>query len=328
MSQSSFKPAWWLPNSHLQTLWPVLCKRSIKIPLKRERIDLPDGDFIDLDWSPAENPDSPLILMLHGLEGSIESHYAKSMLLQFMGRGWRGVFMHFRGCSGEHNRLTRTYHSGDTEDVAFVVQALKKREPKLQLAAIGYSLGGNVLLKWLGETGADNLLRAAIAISVPFELHKAASRIQKGFSKFYQWYFIQCLRQRFAKKFKSTTSPKDGPGFDLQLIHQVSTMYDWDDKITAPLHGFSGVLEYYTTASSRQYLRHIEVPTLILHAKDDPFMSEDVIPEPHELSKCVQLEITETGGHVGFVTGKYPWKPKYWLEERVPEFFCEHFQSS
>lgn len=317
MSGSAFKPAWWLPNSHLQTLWPALCRRSVQLPLERERIELPDGDFIDLDWSKGEKK-SPLILILHGLEGSIESHYAKGMLQTLSKQGWRGVFMHFRGCSGEPNRLPKGYHSGETGDVNYIIQVLLEREPNTFFAAIGYSLGGNVLLKWLGETGNENPLKAAIAISVPFELHKAASRIQKGFSKFYQWYFIKCLRDRLSHKFQEVPGPVDPT-----LIYKVNTMYEFDDKITAPLHGFSDANEYYTTASSRQYLHSIQVPTLILHAKDDPFMSEDIIPESHELSSHVKLEVTESGGHVGFVTGKYPWRPEYWLEERVPEFLDE-----
>lgn len=317
MSQRTFKPAWWLPNSHLQTIWPAICRRNVNIPLERERLELPDGDFIDLDWIKGEAK-SPLILILHGLEGSIESHYAKGMLQTVSKQGWRGVFMHFRGCSGEPNRLPKGYHSGETGDVSYVIQVLLEREPNLFIGAIGYSLGGNVLLKWLGETGKDNPLKAAIAISVPFELHKAANRIQQGFSKFYQWYFMKCLRDRLSQKFQINPGP-----LDPSILHNVTTMYEFDDKITAPLHGFSGANEYYTTASSRQYLRKISVPTLILHAKDDPFMSEDVIPESNELSPEVRLEVTESGGHVGFVAGKYPWRPHYWLETRVPEFLQE-----
>lgn len=324
MSGSPFKPAWWLPNSHFQTIWPALCRRPISLQLSRERIDLPDGDFVDLDWIQPEEKNTPVVLILHGLEGSIESHYAKSMLLTLSQKGWRGVFMHFRGCSGEHNRLPRGYHSGDTEDVTFIVETLLNREPNLQLAAIGYSLGGNVLLKWLGETGHENALKAAIAISVPFELHNAATRIQKGFSRFYQWYFIKCLRERLSKKFQTMTCSLDTHIFDPSDINKVTTMYEFDDKITAPLHGFSGVNEYYSTASSRQYLANIHVPTLIVHAKDDPFMSEDVIPAEDELSPKVKLEVTEAGGHVGFVTGKYPWRPQYWLETRIPEFLAEY----
>jgi hypothetical protein len=186
---------------------------------------------------------------------------------------------------------------------------------------VGVSLGGNVLLKWLGETADNNnLIDAAIAVSVPFELHKAASRIQQGFSRFYQWYFIKCLRERLVEKFEVTVPP-----LNPAVLSEVRTMYDFDDKITAPLHGFTGVDHYYTSSSSRQYLRNINVPTLILHAKDDPFMSSDVIPEPDELSPSITLEVTERGGHVGFVGGKYPWRPEYWLDQRIPEFLKEYF---
>jgi len=319
MGSNQFKPAWWLPNPHLQTIWPVICRRSIKnLKIERERFELPDGDFVDIDWV-RNNNTGPLVLILHGLEGSIESHYAKGMLKTISKNGWRGAFMHFRGCSGEPNRLPRSYHSGDTEDVQFVTQQLLAREPGLDIAAIGFSLGGNVLLKWLGETRQANPLKAAIAISVPFELNKAASHICKGFSKFYQWYFIRCLRETLARKCRATPLPVDS-----SVLYQVTTMYDFDDKITAPLHGFASVDEYYALSSSRQYLRSIDVPTLIVQAKDDPFMPEDVIPRRSEISPKVELQVTESGGHVGFVSGKYPWRPEYWLEERVPEFLKAH----
>ncbi|TAK75882.1 MAG: hydrolase [Gammaproteobacteria bacterium] len=321
MKTDQFKPAWWLPNPHFQTLWPPIFRRRVKsLRLERERLELPDGDFIDLDWVNRHQV-GPLVLILHGLEGSIESHYAKGMLKTLSQQGWRGVFMHFRGCSGEPNRLQRGYHSGDTGDVSYVARVLLEREPHTPLAAIGYSLGGNVLLKWLGETRYQNPLKAAIAISVPFELHKAANRIQKGFSKFYEWYFIRCLRDRLTTKFQANAIP-----LDLSILHEVRTMHEFDDKVTAPLHGFSGVDEYYTTSSSRQYLSTIEVPTLILHAKDDPFMTEDMIPQGHELSPKVKLELTETGGHVGFVAGKFPWRPEYWLEKRVPLFLRDYIR--
>lgn len=325
MRQKRFKPAWWLPNSHLQTIWPVLCRRNIKdLPLERERFELPDGDFLDVDWvRDARQPGSrPLVLILHGLEGSIESHYAKGMLQTLTQMGWRGAFMHFRGCSGEPNRLPRSYHSGDTDDVQYVTSQLLDREPGLTIAAIGFSLGGNVLLKWLGETRQINPLKAAIAISVPFELNKAASHICKGFSKFYQWYFIRCLRESFTRKIRKTEVP-----VNVEIVYQVSTMYEFDDKVTAPLHGFSNVDEYYAISSSKQYLRHIAVPTLIIQAKDDPFMPEEVIPTFSDISPQVELEITETGGHVGFVAGKYPWRPQYWLEERVPQFLQKHLKT-
>lgn len=318
MDTDPFKPAWWLPNSHLQTLWPVFCRRRIKnLELRRERFELPDGDFIDLDWT-GEGA-GPLVLILHGFEGSIESHYSMGLLQAMCQNGWRGVFMHFRGCSGEPNRLPRSYHSGETHDVATIIAEIQKREPGTPLAAIGISLGGNVLLKWIGETGKHNPLRAAIAISVPFELHKAASRIQQGFSRVYQWYFLRCLRTRLLHKFQVVPTLANAA-----LLSQCHTIMDFDDKVTAPLHGFADADEYYTISSSRQYLRTIQVPTLILHAKDDPFMTEDVIPKDSELSPMVSLEITETGGHVGFVSGTVPWRPQYWLEQRIPGFLHEH----
>jgi uncharacterized protein len=321
MSAKSFKPAWWLPNPHLQTLWPPIFRRPNKnLKLERERFELPDGDFVDVDWV-GRHEKGPLILILHGLEGSIQSHYATGMLQAAINEGWRGAFMHFRGCSGEPNRLPRSYHSGETGDVRYITSMLYDREPDLEMAAIGFSLGGNVLLKWMGETGKRNPLKAAIAVSVPFELHKAASRIRHGFSRFYQWYFIRCLRERLTHKFQGQRTP-----LDLSIFHHVHTMYDFDNQITAPLHGFNGVDEYYSIASSRQYLRNIQVPTLLLHAKDDPFMSEDVIPSIEELSPMVTLEVTEAGGHVGFVGGKYPWRPEYWLEKRSSEFFRDYLK--
>lgn len=320
MNEYKFKPAWWLPSSHLQTIWPSICRRTMNLPLERERLELPDGDFIDLEWY-GRYEDAPLVMILHGLEGSIDSHYARGMMQYFSEQGWRGVFMHFRGCSGMPNRLPRSYHSGDTGDVNFVSHILREREPDTNIAAVGVSLGGNVLLKWLGETGETNPLTAAIAISVPFELHNAAKRVQCGFSKFYQWYFIKCLRDRLSVKFKARPTH-----IDSSIIDDINTMYDFDDKITAPLHGFSNAEEYYAQSSSRQFLRNIKIPTLILHAKDDPLMTEEAIPGAHELSNSITLEVSDTGGHVGFVSGKYPWKPEYWLERRVAVYLREYFK--
>lgn len=321
MSTNQFKPAWWLPTSHLQTLWPAICRSEIKnLSLSRERIELPDGDFIDLDWCDKERK-GPTVLILHGFEGSISSHYAKGMMAAIRQQGWRGVFMHFRGCSGEPNRLPRGYHSGETKDVDYIVNLLAKREDHAVIAAIGYSLGGNVLLKWLGETAENNPLTAAVAISVPLELHKAAARIEKGFSRFYQWYLIKCARKRLLKKFEEIPHP-----FDFEMLSEIEGLKDLDGKYTVPLHGFTSIDEYYTTASSRQYLRNIQVPTLLVQAKDDPFMTEDVIPTKDEVSAAVTLEVTETGGHVGFIGGNLPWRPHYWLEERIPAYLKAFFK--
>lgn len=319
MSASSFKPAWWLPGPHLQTLWPTVFRRPIKsIPLEHERFELPDGDFIDLAWV-RKKEKGPIVLLLHGLEGSIFSPYAQGMMQTICLRKWRGVFMHFRGCSGEPNRLARSYHSGETKDLANIVKTLQERYPQAPIFAVGYSLGGNVLLKWLGETGEQNPLKAAVAISVPFELQNAANRIQKGFSRFYQWHFLNCLYKRLTYKFQKYPAP-----FELPPQSDLNSMWEFDDKVTAPLHGFVSVHEYYQKASSRSFLKNITVPTLLLHSEDDPFMTPDVIPESNELSASTILEVTKSGGHVGFVAGKLPWRAEYWLETRVPEFF-EHY---
>lgn len=321
MMDTPFKPAWWLRNSHLQTIWPAVARKrklNPNLQIERERLELPDSDFIDIDWI-HKNDDGPIILVLHGFEGSVNSHYVKGMLNTIHENGWRGLFMNFRGCSGEHNRLPRAYHSGDTSDLAFVVNTLLKRESETTIAAIGYSLGGNILLKWLGETGAENPLKAAIAISVPYELHKVAARVQAGFSRFYQWYFLRCLREKLIKKFEHVPSP-----VDTSFLRKISSLRDFDDWFTAPLYGFRSAEHYYLSTSSRRYLRTIAVPTLLVHAKDDPFMTEDIIPSPEELSPYVKLEVTEAGGHVGFVSGMLPWRPVYWLEERTPQFFQEY----
>lgn len=316
MSASQFKPAWWLLNPHLQTLWPVFCRRPVKgMPMQKERFELPDGDFIDLVWVGKEKQ-GPLIILLHGLEGSVQSPYAQGMLQAIHQRGWRGVLMHFRGCSGEPNRTVRSYHSGETQDLGLIVAALHEREPDTLLAAVGFSLGGNVLLKWLGETADHNPLAAAAAVSVPFELHKSANRMQQGFSRLYQRHFLQCLHKRLSHQFQVYPA-----SFQMPALNELKSMWEFDDKITAPLHGFSSVHEYYSISSSRQYLNKIQVPTLIVHSKDDPFMSPDCIPEQHELSGAIQLEVTERGGHVGFVTGSMPGRERYWLDERIPSFF-------
>lgn len=311
----TFKPAWWLRNRHLQTIWPTLCRRPVKnIQLTRERFELPDGDFVDLDWV-GQDRHSPIVVILHGFEGSIDSAYAKGMLRAVTNEGWRGLFMHFRGCSGEPNRLPKSYHSGETSDVDTVINTIRKREPNTPIAAVGFSLGGNILLKWLGETNSNNPLKAAIAISVPFELHKAAEKISQGFSRLYELYMLRCVQKRLEYKFQQLPPPITLPPFS-----KLKTIREFDDKVTAPLHGFSGVQEYYNYSSSRQYLNKIQVPTLLVQAKDDPFMTEAVIPDQNELSEHVKLEVTDTGGHVGFVSGKFPWSAEYWLEVRVPMY--------
>ena len=319
ITKSNFKPAWWLKSSHLQTIWGTATRRNHKIDLQRERVELPDGDFIDIAWTMPSNYEpahTPTVLVLHGLGGSIDSHYARGLMSGIKNQGWRGVFMHFRGASGEPNRLPRSYHSGDTGDVDYLVNFLLQREPKIKLVAVGFSLGGNVLLKWLGETGNKNPLCAAVAVSVPFELYKVANRLQYGFSRLYQNWLLRELRSLFLTKFATMQTP-----IDVNNVSKCHTFWEFDNTVTAPLHGFKNAADYYQRASSRQFLKSITVPTLILHATDDPFMTPDCVPTEDELSERIILELSPNGGHVGFITGDIPGWGEYWLEKRIIDYF-------
>lgn len=313
----SFKPAWWLRNPHCQTLWQKLVRNAPSIKTVRERLELPDGDFIDLSWTVHKNssPTTPIVIILHGLQGSINSKYVRGILHVIERLGWRAVLMHFRGCSGEPNRLERCYHAGETTDITSLISMLRQREPHAPLAAIGFSLGGNVLLKWLGELGGLAPLWAAVAVSPPFSLSNAVLRLSQGFSRFYEKRMLRCMRETVRTKFKDITCPIDYGDLD-----QLLSLRDYDDKITAPLHGYIDADDYYLQCSSRRYLKGIRIPTLILHAADDPFMTLEGVPSPGELSDAITFELSRHGGHIGFVMGSYPWKPHYWLESRIPAY--------
>ncbi len=310
ITDSSFRPPWWCHGRHLQTLYPSLLRRRVIPPLQRQRLELPDGDFLDIDWTAL--PGTRRVLVLHGLEGSMESHYSGALLKCLAERGYRAGLLYFRGCSGIPNRLPRGYHSGETGDLDFVVRQLLEAQPGIPLAVVGFSLGGNVLLKWLGEQGADAALDAAIAISVPFDLDSAARQLQSGLSRIYRNHLLAKLRQSVIRK--AATHP---PPVTLQRLRALDSFRAFDNAITAPMHGFRDVDDYYRQSSSKPYLKHIRVPTLILQARDDPFLPVTALPGAHELSEHVTLELSEHGGHAGFVTGRNPCRPRYWLEQRI-----------
>lgn len=289
--------------------------------LRTERLDLPDGDFLDLHWT--TNNGQPIVIVLHGLEGCSQSPYVRGLLHALQRIGLRAVVMHFRGCSGTPNRLPRSYHSGDTADLAYLVQTLRQREPRTPLMAVGYSLGGNVLLKWLAEAGAQAPLTGAVAVSVPFVLAQSAKRMNKGFSRVYQWKLLKSMRRRIDAKLRHMSL-----NITATNLSSLRSFRQFDDAVTAPLHGFNDADHYYALASCRQYLRTIVVNTLILHARDDPFMTQHVIPTADELSPDVQLELYEAGGHVGFIAGPWPWRARYWLEERIPQYLQQHLQQN
>jgi len=315
---SCFYPAWWLRNRHLQTVWPSLFSRRAGLRTRRERFELRDGDFLDLDWVGGDA--GPIVVVLHGLMGSIESPYASGILREIERQGWRGLFVHFRGCSGEPNRLPRAYHSGDTGDLAAVIEEMNRREPTTPIAAIGYSLGGNALLKWLSETGEANPLKAAVAVSVPFDIEQVANSIHQGFSRVYERRLTRCLQEAVRSKIDRFG---DIMPIDRDRVGQLDDFWSFDNEVTAPLHGFADARDYYTKSSARQFLPDIKTRTLILHAKDDPFMTPEVIPTLDEVSDSTTLEVSEHGGHVGFVSGRWPWSTRYWLEERIPAYLKE-----
>ncbi|HUT41343.1 MAG TPA: hydrolase [Gammaproteobacteria bacterium] len=312
ITASAFRPAWWLPGAHLQTLYPSLFRKRIIPRLERQRLELPDGDFIDIDWTDAGS--GLQVLVLHGLEGSLESHYAGALLARLAQEGCHAGLMYFRGRSGEVNRLPRSYHSGDTADLDYAIRALRTTHPQRKLAVIGFSLGGNVLLKWLGEQGCDAPVSTAIAISVPFDLDSAARQLERGLSRIYRNYLLGKLRQSVMAK-----SARHKPPLPMQELRGLNSFRAFDDAITAPLHGFAGVDDYYSRSSSGQFLRSICIPTLILQARDDPFLPADALPGESDLSPVVTLELAEHGGHVGFVSGRTPAAPVYWLEQRIAE---------
>jgi predicted alpha/beta-fold hydrolase len=276
-------------------------------------VELPDGDFLDLDIGTGPGP---AVLVVHGLEGDLRSHYASGMVAALATAGFRPVFMYLRGRSGEPNRLARTYHSGATEDLAAVLDHLASQPVGTPAAAVGFSLGGNLLLKYLGERPRAQL-KTAVAISVPFVLRDAALRLNMGFARLYRRHLLTRLKATYRAKFSHRPSPLD---LDLEAIED---LVDYDERVTAPLNGFSSATDYYERCSCRQFLTRITTPTLILHAVDDPFMFRHTVPTESELGPGVTLMLTNRGGHVGFVAGRLPWRPSYWAESRTIEWLRE-----
>lgn len=318
-----FKPAWWLIGPHFQTLYPALFrKNSIPEEYWRERLETPDHDFLDLDF--CGKGTGSLVILLHGLTGSSRSGYIVGLQKKLLSQGFRSVALNFRGCSGESNRLARCYHSGETEDIQFLYQTLRQREPHTLMAAVGFSLGGNVLLKWLGEQENKLSLFAAVAVSVPLLLNVCADKLDRGFARIYRFNLLRELIHYMNAKINALSQAGNFKEVSkLKKLGDLSTIqsfWEYDDRVVAKLHGFKNVHDYYRRSSSRQFLKQISIPTLIIQAQDDPFMTALVLPEQHELAACVNVEVSKAGGHVGFIAGRNPLKPRYWLEERIPMF--------
>lgn len=323
MNNHDFIPMRWGRNPHLQTVLPrILRKRPLFEPLW-QRLNTPDGDFVDLCWT--ENPDKtknkPVVVLFHGLAGSFYSPYANGLLHAFKQKGWLGVLMHFRGCSGQPNRKSQGYHSGETQDARFMLEYINALFPDVPHAAVGVSLGGNVLVRYLAQFDEAPLVNAACVISPPLDLASCSARLQIGLSKFYQAYILRSMKRSLALKLPR--HPQIGALKSGQKI-RISSLIEFDETVTVPLHSFKSAHDYYKQCSGLGVLHEIHTPLKIIHAKDDPFMTHRVIPsEP--LPKNIEYHLTQYGGHVGFLSGSLR-KPTFWLEKEVPRWLSQHLQ--
>jgi len=306
----SFSSPWWLPGGHLQTIVPSLLPPP-RVPLRRERWDTPDGDFVDVDFCGDPGAEKQLVLF-HGLEGGSDSHYARAVAAHAIRRGWRLAMPHFRGCSGEPNRTRRAYHSGDSDEIDWMLRRLGG-----PLCAMGVSLGGNVLLKWLGERGdgARALVRRAAAVSAPLDFGAAGDALDRGVNRFlYVRHFLSTMKPKAFAKLEVF------PGlYDREKVTAARTFREFDNLVTAPLHGFRDTDHYWGAAACGPYLEHIRVPTLVLNARNDPFLPErDLLRAARKAAACVVLEFPRTGGHAGFLAGAFPgdrdWLPRHLFE--------------
>jgi uncharacterized protein len=321
VTSSPYRTPRWLPGGHAQTIYAALFAPCPVVKYRRERWDTPDGDFIDVDWISThesritDHASQPLVVLFHGLEGSSRSHYALSLMHAVRSRGGRGAVIHFRGCSGELNRLPRAYHSGDSAEIDWVLRRLA--QDGAPIYAVGVSLGANVLLKWLGERGtaATQWLQRAAAISAPLDLMAAGNVLDRGFNLVYTRHFLRSMRRKSIAKLAA--HPKL---YEAAAVARARTLREFDDLVTAPLHGYRDTDDYWTRASSKPLLAQIAVPTLLINARNDPFLPPAALPLPHEVSACTTLEFSDEGGHVGFVCGAFPGSLR-WLPQRVLDYF-------
>jgi predicted alpha/beta-fold hydrolase len=320
-ASAPYRAPWWLPGGHLQTIYPALLFKRARVDYRRERWNTPDGDFIDVDFLDGERG-KPLVVLFHGLEGSSGSHYALALMTHLKRLGWSGAIPHFRGCSGELNLMPRFYHSGDAQEIDWIVRRMAAMrnaagEGDAGLFTAGASLGGNALLRWLGESGdSANFVDAACAVSAPLDLTAGGAALSRGFNLIYTRSFLETLKPKCLKKLEQFPDLYDGAA-----MMRARDLYQFDNVVTAPLHGYRDVDDYWNRASAKHVLDAIKVPTLVLNARNDPFLPAHALPA--SASECVTLEFPETGGHVGFVTGAPPGNID-WLPRRLLAFMQEH----
>jgi predicted alpha/beta-fold hydrolase len=317
--KSAYRPAWWLPGPHLPTAWGKFGRHRPPVHDRLERVDTPDNDHITLARMGRVRIGKPHLLVLHGLEGKITAKYAHGLLDQARIRGWSGDLMMFRSCDGEVNSARRFYHSGETGDVDLVIRTLIAEHPDVHLLLVGVSLGGNVVLKWLGEQDArvPVQIRRAAAISTPFDLEAGSDHMTAGLGPIYLRHFLETLISKTLQKLQAYPDL-----VDRQKLLAVRTFREFDNLITGPLHGFKDAHDYYTQSSSIRFLSRIRLDTLLMNAWDDPFLPAVILDRVREVAKAnsnLFLEFSERGGHVGWIEGP-PWSPRYYMEDRVAEW--------
>lgn len=309
-----------MKNRHIQTVYSTLFRKTIPLNFTKKEFRLSDGDFLQAYWHYTNNSNetTPLVILFHGLTGSYISPYIQGVMKELSSNGFNSVLMHFRGCATQENLLPRSYHSGETGDALEFIKSLHKEFPNTKLYGVGYSLGANMLLKLLGEEKEKSLLTKVVAVSPPMQLDVCARAMDRGLSKYYQHRLLQDLKYALDKKYDAHDM-QNLLNFKRSDIKKLNSFYKYDDAYTGPIHGFSSAAQYYEQCSSKQFLKGITTPTLIIHSKDDPFMTPEVIPTKEELSENIELYITDQGGHVGFVEGSF-FKPEYWLEKKIVDF--------
>ncbi|HOA92526.1 MAG TPA: hydrolase [Quisquiliibacterium sp.] len=314
-----FAPARWLPGGHAQTIWPAVVAPRPRVAYRRQRWTTPDGDFIDVDFvgTSARADARPLVVLFHGLEGSAQSHYARALMAAIDQAGWRGAVAHFRGCSGEPNLAPRAYHSGDSDEIDWILRRFASEHAgTAPVLAVGVSLGGNALLKWLGERGEDaRIVAAAAAVSAPQDLLAGATALSRGFNRVYTRNFLATLKR------KSLHKLEQHPGlFDRTRMLAARDFFGFDNDVTAPMHGFRDCYDYWARSSCKPWLAGIRVPTLVLNALNDPFLPAHALATPAQVSADVVLDYPTQGGHVGFLSGALPGRID-WLPQRLLQFF-------
>jgi predicted alpha/beta-fold hydrolase len=325
-------PAWWVPGPHLQTVWARLARSRQLVTFEREVLTTPDDDDLVLDHLPGP-AGSPRVLLLHGLEGSAHSLHTQGLALLVGRAGWRATVLNFRSCARDardialrlSNRRPRLYHSGETGDLDFVVRTLVAREPATPIYGVGFSLGGAVLLKWLGEAGAASAIRAAATISVPYDLAAASRFLERPVGRIYYGHFVSRLKTKALDLL--ARFPRETAHIDPERVRLARTFQEFDERLTAPLHGFASADDYYRRSSSLGFLARIAIPTLCLSSDDDPLIPGESAHRARDAAATaprVRFEITPWGGHTGFVAGRWPWRPVYWAEDSAIDWLRAH----